>query len=147
MHSIGKFDPENLQSEKKFSLLPTYASTKLLMLLFTIELAKRLRGTKVTVNAVHPGIVRSQMMWRAPGVFKLISYLALPLSVSSQRGAATSVFLASSPDVRHITGEYFVDSKPTDYKTDFNTEEIRQKLWSTSEMHLFQTYRQLRPST
>jgi len=139
VHSVGKFDPENLQSERKFSLLPTYASTKLLMLLFTIELAKRLYGTKVTANAVHPGIVRSQMMWRAPGMFRLISYLALPFSVSPQRGAATSVFLATSPNVRNITGEYFVNSNPTAYKTKFNTEEIRQELWRISEMHLLQT--------
>jgi retinol dehydrogenase-12 len=139
VHSVGKFDPENLQSERKFSLLPTYASTKLLMLLFTIELAKRLYGTKVTANAVHPGIVRSRMMWRAPGMFRLISYLALPFSVSPQRGAATSVFLATSPNVRNITGEYFVNSNPTAYKTKFNTEEIRQELWRISEMHLLQT--------
>lgn len=139
VHSVGKFDPGNLQSERKFSILPTYASTKLLMLLFTFELAKRLYGTDVTVNAVHPGIVRSQMMWRAPGIFKLISYLALPFSVSPERGAATSVFLASSPVVRYITGEYFVDSKPAAYKTNFNTEEVRQELWRISEMHLLQT--------
>jgi retinol dehydrogenase 12 len=136
VHSVGKFDPENLQGETKFSLLQTYASTKLLMLLFTIELAKRLHKTRVTANAVHPGIVRSQMMWRAPGAFRLISYLALPFSVSPQKGAATSVFLAASPDVSHITGEYFVDSRPAAYKTDFNTEEIRQELWRISEMHL-----------
>lgn len=139
VHTAGKFDLENLQSERKFSALTTYSSTKLLMLLFTIELARRLHGTRVTANAVHPGIVRTQMMFRAPGVFKLISYLALPFSVSPERGAATSVFLASSPEVKHITGEYFANLKRTDYRTDFNTEETRQALWDTSEKHLLQT--------
>lgn len=138
VHSVGKFDPENLQSEKKFSVLSTYSSTKLFMLLFTIELAKRLHGTRVTANAVHPGIVRTRMMLRAPGMLRLVSYMALPFSVSPQRGAETSVFLASSQTAKQMTGEYFVNSKPTKYKTQFNTDEVRQALWDMSETHLLQ---------
>lgn len=138
VHTVGKFDPENLQSEKKFSVLSTYSSTKLFMLLFTIELAKRLEGTRVTANAVHPGIVRTQMMLRSPGLLRLASYIALPFSVSPQRGAETSVFLASSPAAKQITGEYFVNSKPAKYKTQFSTDEVRQALWNMSEVHLIQ---------
>ena len=136
VHSVGKFDPENLQSEKKFSVLTTYSSTKLFMLLFTIELAKRLEKTKITVNAVHPGIARTPMMLRAPGAFRLMSYLALPFSVSPQRGAATSVYLASSPEVQEVSGKYFSNLRPTVFKTRFNTDESRKSLWDLSTQSL-----------
>lgn len=107
MYTAGKFDVNNLQSERAFSVLGTYWMSKLL--LFTIELAKRLKATNVTSNAVHPGIARTQMMPRAPGMFKLVSYLALPFSVSPEKGAATSVYLASSQSVRRVSGAYFTD--------------------------------------
>jgi NAD(P)-dependent dehydrogenase (short-subunit alcohol dehydrogenase family) len=132
VHSVGKFDPDNLQSEMKFSVMNAYSASKLFMLLFTIELARRLAGTKTTANAVHPGIVRTKMMLRAPGIFKVISYLALPFSVSPQKGAATSVYLASSPEVKQVSGRYFVDSKPTAFRTKFNTDEVRELLWNIS---------------
>ena len=136
VHTVGRFDPENLQSEKKFSVLTTYSSTKLFMLLFTIELAKRLEGTRITANAVHPGIARTQMMLRAPGAFKFVSYLALPFSVSPERGAATSVHLATSPDVQNISGKYFTNMKPATFKTTFNTDRLRELLWDISAQSL-----------
>jgi short-subunit dehydrogenase len=110
----------------------TYSASKLFMLLFTIELAKRLRGTQVTVNAVHPGIVRTQMMFQAPGVFKILSYLSLPFSISSQKGAAMSVYLASSPDIEQVSGKYLAGNREKEFKTKFNTEHVRQLLWNTS---------------
>jgi NAD(P)-dependent dehydrogenase (short-subunit alcohol dehydrogenase family) len=66
LYAAGKFDPANLQCEKRFSTLAAYSASKLHMLLFTLELAKRLGETRITANAVHPGIVRTQMMTRAP---------------------------------------------------------------------------------
>lgn len=136
VHTAGQLDPENLQSEKKFSVLTTYSSTKLFMLLFTIELAKRLERTRITANAVHPGIARTPMMLRAPGALRLMSYLALPFSVSPERGAATSVYLASSPDVELVSGKYFTNPKPATFKTKFNTDRLRKLLWEISEQSL-----------
>jgi NAD(P)-dependent dehydrogenase (short-subunit alcohol dehydrogenase family) len=132
VYTIGKFDAHNLQSEKRFSTMAAYSASKLLVLLFTLELAKRLRETKITANAVHPGIVRTQMMTRAPGIFKLIAYSALPFAISPQRGAATSVYLASSQKIKGVSGKYFVNCKPQDVKTKFDTEENREFLWNTS---------------
>jgi len=86
VHSVGRFDPENLQSEKRFSVMGAYSASKLFMLLFTLELARSLRGTNITAKAVHPLIARTQMMLRAPGIFKVISHLALPFSVSPEKG-------------------------------------------------------------
>jgi retinol dehydrogenase 12 len=132
VYTVGKFDAQNLQSEKRFSVMGAYAASKLFMLLFSVELAERLKETPITVNAVHPGIARTQMMLGAPGMFKVVSYLALPFSVSPEKGAATSVYLASSPEVITVSGRYFTGCKSAAIKSKFNTETIRQRLWAKS---------------
>jgi NAD(P)-dependent dehydrogenase (short-subunit alcohol dehydrogenase family) len=136
VHSGGKFDPQNLQSEQKFSSFGTYANSKLLVLLFTIELAERLRLTPITANAVHPGVVKTPMMLRAPGIFRAVAYIALPFAVSPRQGAATSVYLASSSDVSAVTGKYFARSRAATIKTAFNTPENRELLWNLSMQSL-----------
>jgi NAD(P)-dependent dehydrogenase (short-subunit alcohol dehydrogenase family) len=132
VYAIARFDPRNLQSEEHFSVLGTYAATKLFVLLFTRELARRLQATSVTANAVHPGIVRTRMMLQAPGALRLVSYLSLPFSISPGEGARTSVYLASSPEVKGITGQYFTKSKRAEAKTRFDTTENRALLWDLS---------------
>jgi retinol dehydrogenase-12 len=132
VYSIGKFDPGNLQSERRFSAIGSYAASKLFVLMSTIELAERLRGGRITVNAVHPGIVNTHMLKSATGIFKLIALLARPLAVPPDRGAATSVYLAASPDVAAISGRYFTNGKPKPVKSTFNTEENRALLWDIS---------------
>jgi retinol dehydrogenase-12 len=132
VYTMGKFNPQNLQSEKSFSVIGTYAASKLLMLLFTVELARRLSDTRITANALHPGIVRTRMMLRAPGAFRVMAYLSLPFSISPQQGAETTVYLAASPEVSTLSGEYFVKCEPVATKSKFNTEEIRTLLWRLS---------------
>jgi len=136
VYTAGKFDPGNLQGERRFSTFGSYANSKLLMLLSTVELASRLKATPVTANAVHPGVVKTQMMLRAPGIFRAVAYLALPFALSPQQGAATSVHLASSPDVEGTSGKYFVRARETDVKTAFNTPENRELLWNLSMQSL-----------
>jgi NAD(P)-dependent dehydrogenase (short-subunit alcohol dehydrogenase family) len=132
VYSLGKFDPHNLQSEKRFSVLGAYAATKLFVLMFTEELARRLTATSVTANAVHPGIVRTRMMLQAPGALRLMSYLSLPFSISPLQGARTTVYLASSPEVKGISGQYFAKSKRRAVKNKFDTPENRALLWDLS---------------
>jgi NAD(P)-dependent dehydrogenase (short-subunit alcohol dehydrogenase family) len=132
VYRAGKFDPNNLQSENRFSTIGTYAASKLCVLLFTVELAHRLAPRRVTANAVHPGIVRTPMMRGAQGVFRAISYAALPFSLSPDKGAATSVFLASSPDPTQVSGQYFTNPKVKNVKTAYNTRENRELLWNLS---------------
>ena len=136
VYTAGKFDPENLQGEKRFSTFSAYSNSKLLMLLSTIELASRLKATPVTANAVHPGVVRTQMLLRAPGIFRAVGYLALPFALSPRQGAATSLHLASSPDVRGMSGKYFARGKETIVKSVFNTPENRELLWNLSMQSL-----------
>jgi retinol dehydrogenase-12 len=132
MYRAGKFDPGNLQGERRFSTIGAYAASKLCVLLFTIELAHRLGPTRVTANAVHPGIVRTPMMRGAEGVLRAISYAALPFSRSADKGAATPVFLASSAKPAQVSGQYFANAKTKKVKTAFNTQENRNLLWSLS---------------
>ncbi|MBV9320490.1 MAG: SDR family NAD(P)-dependent oxidoreductase [Mycobacterium sp.] len=129
---MGKFDPHNLQGEQRFSTFGAYAASKLLVLLFTIELANRLSATQVTANAVHPGVVRTQMMLGTPGIFRAISYAALPFSLSPDKGAASSVFLAAAPELAEVSGRYFSRAKAREAQTTFNTPENRDLLWSLS---------------
>lgn len=136
VHSGGKFDPQNLQSEKKFSSFGTYANSKLLMLLFTIELAERLKLAPITANAVHPGVVKTPMMLRAPGIFRAVAYLSLPFALSPSQGAETSVYLASSPEVSGVSGKYFARSSEAKIKSAFNTPENRELLWNLSMQSL-----------
>jgi NAD(P)-dependent dehydrogenase (short-subunit alcohol dehydrogenase family) len=132
VYAVGRFDADNLQSERRFSVLGAYSASKLFMLMFTEELPKRLAGTRITANAVHPGIVRTQMMLRAPGAFRIVSYLSLPFSVSPEEGALTSVYLATSPEVSGVSGRYFENSRTTATKNRFDTEENRALLWDLS---------------
>ena len=129
VYSGARFDPTNLQSEHKFSVFGTYAASKLLVLMFTEELAARLAGTRVTANAMHPGIVRTRMMLKAPGAFRIISYLWLPFSISPHKGARTAVHLATSPDLARVSGHYFTRSRQTATKNKFDTPENRALLW------------------
>jgi NAD(P)-dependent dehydrogenase (short-subunit alcohol dehydrogenase family) len=132
VYNLGKLDRENLQGERKFSGIGAYAASKLFMLMFSIELAERLRGTQVTANAVHPGVVRTPMLANAQGLFRLIAYLASPFAVSPEKGAATSVHLASSPEAARLSGLYFVNSKPQKVKTKFEAKQYRELLWQLS---------------
>ena len=128
----GKFDARNLQGERRFSTLAAYASSKLFVIMSSIELAERMRGANVTVNAVHPGIVRTQMMLGAPGLFRALSYLALPFALSPQEGAAMSVYVATSTAFEGVSGKYFTGGKVAAVRNRFNTPQNRERLWTIS---------------
>jgi retinol dehydrogenase 12 len=129
VYASGRFDPDNLQGERRFSTFAAYAASKLLVLLFTVELAQRLEGTGVTANAVHPGVVRTQMILSAPGMLRLVAYLALPFALSPEKGAATSVYVATSPEVQAVSGRYFTRSRVAQFETAFDTQANRALLW------------------
>jgi NAD(P)-dependent dehydrogenase (short-subunit alcohol dehydrogenase family) len=112
-----------------------YCATKLANVLFTRELARRLDGSNVTVNAVHPGFVGSNFAREGDmGLFIGLGMLAIrPFAISSAAGARTSIYLASSADVEGITGQYFYKcrvAKPSDAALD---DEAAARLWDVSE--------------
>ena len=139
IYGMGRFSRDAAKAETKFSTMGAYATSKLLVLMFTIELAERLANTRITANAVHPGVVKTHMLTSATGIFKLISFLARPFDVSPQQGAATSVYLASSSELWKVTGKYFANSKSAVIRAKFNTEENRKLLWDSTMISLHET--------
>ena len=105
---------DDLQSEKRYDGMDAYCRSKLANVLFTRQLATRLGGGDVTVNAAHPGPVRSGfgMDGDLTGAMALGLRLVRPFEISPRRGAKTSVYLATSPEVAGQTGRYWVRSKP-----------------------------------
>src|SRR5512141_2808785 len=104
-HSGGKIDFDNLQGERSYSSFGPYGNSKLANILFTTELARRLEGTGVTVNALHPGLTSTGFGQNNPGFLMKIMGAVIPLIARSpEKGAETSIYLAPSPEVQSITG-------------------------------------------
>jgi len=115
-----------------------YAQSKLMNLLFTFELARRLEGTGVTVNALHPGFVATGFGKNNAGTVGqilrfVVGTLMKPLARTPEQGAQTTVYLASSPDVATVTGQYFVDCKPVQPQAPALDREAQRRLWERSE--------------
>jgi NAD(P)-dependent dehydrogenase (short-subunit alcohol dehydrogenase family) len=102
--------------------------------LFTYELARRLEGTGVTVNALHPGFVATQLGADNFGLLghALKNLINLVIGISPEEGAETSVFLASSPEVEGVTGKYFVKKKAVPSSETSYDEEAARRLWDVS---------------
>jgi retinol dehydrogenase-12 len=132
-HSRGKIDFDNLQGERSYSSFGPYGNSKLANILFTTELARRLEGTGVTVNALHPGFTSTGFGKNNPGFFMKIMGVVVPLMARSpEKGAATSIYLASSPEVHSLTGQYFVDCKVTQPAPQAADSAVARKLWDVS---------------
>jgi NAD(P)-dependent dehydrogenase (short-subunit alcohol dehydrogenase family) len=126
---------DDLQSEKRYAAMEAYGRSKLANILFTRELAKRLAGTGVTANAVHPGPVRSGfgMDGDLTGIMGWGNKAIRPFEISAAAGARTSIFLATSPDVETWSGEYWVRSKPGHMSVRAHSDEEATQLWDVSE--------------
>jgi len=126
---------EDLQSEKGYKAMEAYSRSKLANVLFTRELAKRLKGSGVTANAVHPGPVRSGfgMDGDLTGFMGFGLRLVRPFEISPRRGAKTSLYLATSPDVTAKTGMYWARSKPGHMSRQARNDEAATRLWIESE--------------
>jgi retinol dehydrogenase 14 len=126
----GPIDFDDLQSERNYRGFLTYGKSKLANVLFTYELASRLAGSGVTANCLHPGAVATDMLRKIPW---LLYAVISPFLLTPEQGAATPVFLASSPQVEGVSGGYYVKSRaarssPRSYDVD-----ARKRLWEVSE--------------
>jgi len=132
-HSRGKIDFDNLQGELSYSSFGPYGNSKLANILFTTELAHRLEGTGVTVNALHPGLTSTGFGRNNPGLLMKIMGAVIPLIARSpEKGARTSIYLASSPEVQSVTGKYFVDCKVTQPAPQAADSTVAKRLWDVS---------------
>jgi NAD(P)-dependent dehydrogenase (short-subunit alcohol dehydrogenase family) len=104
---------DDLQSAKNFGARKAYGQSKLCNILFTRELARRLQGTGVTANCLHPGFVATRFGDQSGGLISRLVWLAKFFAISPAKGAETIIYLASSPDVRETTRQYFYKSAPT----------------------------------
>lgn len=130
-HFRGHMEMDDLQGEKEFSAMKSYSQSKLAQVIFTRELAKRMKGSGVTVNSVHPGAVRTRWGDEA-GLLGIGIRVARPFMISPERGARTPLFVATSPDIEGITGEYFSKSEVTKSSKESYDESISEKLWDLS---------------
>jgi NAD(P)-dependent dehydrogenase (short-subunit alcohol dehydrogenase family) len=126
---------DDLQSERGYEGFEAYCRSKLANLLFTRELARRLEAGSVTANAVHPGSVRSSfgMDGDLTGFSGWGLRLVRPFEIGPRRGAKTSIFLATSPDVADQTGMYWVRSKPGHMSRQARDDAAAVRLWDESE--------------
>jgi NAD(P)-dependent dehydrogenase (short-subunit alcohol dehydrogenase family) len=122
-HQGGYIDFQNLQGEKQFDAYSAYTLSKLANLLFAVEMADRLRGTRITVNALHPGVIGTKLLKAG---FNMDG-------ADVARGARTSTYLATSAEVQGITGGYFMDCKPTACSLYVGDPILRHRFWEHSE--------------
>ena len=132
-HATGRIDFDDLQGERSYSGSKAYNQSKLANVLFTYELARRLQPSAVTANALHPGVVSTSFGAEDPrGIQRLIIPFARPFMKTPAQGAATSIHLASAPDLEHVTGSYFANSKPKRSSKPSYDETVAARLWQVS---------------
>lgn len=124
VHYKARIDFENLQGEKSFIGWHAYTTSKLAIVMFSKELAFRLKGTGIICNSLHPGAVDTKMLRTRFPDFK---------GISLAQGSQTSVFLASSPEVENISGEYFDQGKIAPYSPLADDPTMRRRLWEIGE--------------
>jgi NAD(P)-dependent dehydrogenase (short-subunit alcohol dehydrogenase family) len=126
---------DDLQSTQSYAGMRVYGVSKLANILFTLELTRRLEGQGVTANCLHPGTVRTGYGadGDTKGFLALGIKIAQPFFLSPQKGARTSIYLASSPEVADISGRYFVKCKPRRPRKQGRDAEAAGRLWAVSE--------------
>lgn len=132
-HRMGHVDFDDINSDKSYKGLTVYCTSKLANILFTKELAKKLEGTGVTTNCLHPGGVSTNFTGDSSGWFRIAFLLARPFLITPEQGAATQIYLATSPEVANVTGEYFDKKRVKKPSKEARDPEVAKKLWNLSE--------------
>lgn len=134
-HRKANIPFDDLMSEKDYNGIRANNQAKLALILFTYELARRLEGTGVTVNCLHPGAVGTNAPLKDPNLSSLSRFmysLVKPFFLSPEKGAGTSIHLASSPEVNGVTGKYFIRKAAVASSPDSYNEKIARHLWEVS---------------
>jgi len=132
-HRSGKIDFDDLQSERHYNGLNAYANSKLMVTMYTYELARRLEGTGVTVNTVEPGFVATNLGRNSGSLLYAVAYsLMRPFQISAKKGAETSVYLASAHEIEGITGKCFSKLHEITTAEISCDQQMQRVLWDTS---------------
>lgn len=141
-HYKGKIDMESFTRNTGYFVLKAYAQSKLANVLFTFELAERLKNSAVTCNCLHPGFVKTRIGGKSGHFASFLWVFLTGIAGSSwEKGAQTSVYLASSPEVKGVSGKYFTKCKPKEPLAAAYDRQLREKLWAASEKHTGFFYR------
>jgi NAD(P)-dependent dehydrogenase (short-subunit alcohol dehydrogenase family) len=132
VHRMGAFDFDDLSRERNYGPMNAYAQSKLANILFTYELARRLAGTNVTVNCLHPGSIATGLGANNGLASKIVMPLLRPFMKGPEQGALTQIYLASSPEVEGVTGKYFVNCNPAKSSEKSYDCELARRLWAAS---------------
>lgn len=124
---------DDIQFARGYRGFRVYGHSKLCNILFTLELARRLQGTSVTANAVHPGFVASSFATNNGALGRIAMKLLSPLALTPERGAQTSIYLASSPEVEGVSGKYFAKCRESQPRRPARDAEAARRLWELSE--------------
>ncbi len=131
-HQGGVLDFSDLQSERRYDAVRVYGRTKLANVLFTYELARRLRSAGVTVNCLHPGVVATKLLADYMNLPVIGGAIARTFGESPEQGSETSVYLAASPEVEGVTGRYFVGERESRSSPESYDEVLQRRLWDES---------------
>ena len=132
-HYNGHIDFDDLQGEKGYGGWKAYSQAKLAQVLFTYELVRRLKGTGVTANCLHPGTVATNIWSRPLGRAGFIAKLTRIFMMGPEGGAETPIYLASSADVEGVSGKYFTKKKEKKSSNESDDEQVARRLWRVSE--------------
>ena len=130
---VSKVDFKDIEGKRKYGGWHAYGQSKLANILFTDELARRVAGTGVTANSLHPGFVASNFTEGNGAMGWFMRRLAGLIAISVEDGAKTSIYLAASPEVEGVTGRYFANSRPAEPRKPALDEAAAERLWELSE--------------
>jgi NAD(P)-dependent dehydrogenase (short-subunit alcohol dehydrogenase family) len=132
-HSRGVLDFDDLQMQHHYRGYEAYANTKLMNIMFTYELARRLEGRGVTANCLHPGVIRTGLMRGVSPVLHTLWQSLGKFFKQPDEGAQTPVYLATSPEVADVTGKYFRYCREMGTSRESNDRDLQRRLWEESE--------------
>ena len=132
-HRNGEFDPDNIQLKDNYNPWKAYGNSKLFNILFTVELADRLKDANITANCLHPGVIASNFGKTGPWWIRFFFGFGKLFLKSNKEGAQTTIYLATSDEVEDVNGAYFKDSKVATPGKLARNKEAAEKLWEISE--------------
>ena len=131
-HKLGRIKFDDLQSTRHYFDFKVYAHSKLANIFFTRELARKLSETHITANCLHPGVVRTRFGRSGSLLFRIGFSIVWPFMINTEKGARTSVYLASSPEISKVSGKYFKRMRQTKVSRAARNDDTAKRLWDVS---------------